>query len=212
EAANLQPGDEVLEYESEMLLVRDGIQTDEGSEGVSTANGAGLLHQGLLGGIQGEAVVGDDAPDKPKVLLGAYDSQQPNEACRKPRKNESHGAGDGVRAESTGREWQTADCAGSNSKHDVLRSGLRAAADNPHGLGRGTAEVLQTGHGTLGASHILGGGRPEPQYSRETGVGCSKRRVSNWRRVDSVEVFKSDNPGRTDGSLGDGYVYNFEVE
>src|SRR5690606_12125692 len=50
------------------------------------------------------------------------------------------------------------------------------------------------------------------QYSRETGVGCSKRRVSNWRRVDSVEVFKSDNPGRTDGSLGDGYVYNFEVE
>lgn len=175
-------------------------------------NREGLLQPGVFISVPSAGVVGNDVRDKSEVRQSTDDRTQPDAQRGMPQQGVGHTEADQTRAEGSRWEWSSAfDSRIYGSVAAVGARVLRAIRDR-YEASESVSEALQDRLGESDAEDCDRGGRGVAQLNREASAGSSQGGVSSWVRLDSIEVYEYSSTDSTGSGVGDGFVYNIEVE
>lgn len=177
-------------------------------------NGEGLLRRGMLESVPRSRILADRSGDQSAVRFGADGVEQSDAQPRNAAQGVVVSQASGAHADDARREWSDAADSGANSLSDVCVPRLCAAVrdSDVSTEGERVPADVQAGLGAPDFANSNRGGRAEPQGFEETRPGRKERRLSEWRRLDRIEVLERPNFVRTPKSDEDGHVYNIEVE
>lgn len=217
-ACDLKLSDVVLSSNDKMFHLREDVHAGCSGEGVvqEKRGEEGVLFEDLQFKVQirefSKGVSGNDASSLLRDF-GENEEEKPDvlrrdsvEGIRDAKKNWTFTTGERG-------EWNRYD----GSTVDVTRS-----SENRMGLGIFSRN--RTGYENLGVSLTLqdrsrsfggkSGSRDRWEFSQITNQArfrSEKRRVSSWKRVESVQVLERGSDGKFGGNCPDGLVYNLEV-
>jgi len=176
---------------------------------------AGILWQKVFGGISRANFVGDDGKNKSKVRFGTNEKEQSDARRSCAEKDVRDIACDQTCSENTRREWERT-CRGRTSfSITVLGARIHSAVRGENwreAWKRCLSPVLQTGLGESRTEDRAGSRRAEPLFSYSSRAGREEGRLFSWCRLDSVEIYQRADIEQPDKCVGDGFVYNIEVE
>lgn len=174
-----------------------------------------LLQRFMLIGVSVEKVFRNSVNHECEIRIGSNEVEEPNGATgdtsESVRVVESYVA----LSTDTRGERKAPHCPRNYSLRNVWRRWVCPAGGDTNGIPkreRCLSSLLQTRLGELPSAPCNRGGRGESFCLREESGRCEEGRVSHWVGVDSVAIFQSNDTAEAGVRVGDGHVYNFEVE
>lgn len=217
-AHELDIDDEVY-CDDSTTIVHDVLETcgyDAAASGeVVRKNREGILLERMCASVSREGVVGNSGKNKSQVRVSANGCEQPDARPSRAQENGEYATRDQTLAENTRREWAGTDRARTGFSVTLLWARVRSAVRNKNWRKtwkRHLPAVLQTRLSAPRIENRAGSRRVESLFVKPSGAGCEERRVFAWHRLDSLEVYQPHDTEQSDTRLGDGFVYNIEVE
>lgn len=177
-------------------------------------HGSRVLQQGMFGGIQIDCEQRNDGADKPCACVCKDGNQEPNAQPEKRCKNESVACCGESQTACSWRERSPSDGSRIEAITDAGAAWVCASrsSENRNETGQRVPAVLQTGLHECYPDGCGGSGRTIARQLGAQSAGREEGRVLAWARLDSVSFYKRSDIGNPGEGVGDGFVYNFEVE
>jgi len=174
----------------------------------------GVLQRSLLYRVSAESVLRDRAPDQPPARIGSDETEQSDAFEGNSGKSVPNASREENSTQGAWRQRETAPESGGGFGGYRRGSGIRPATSDSDGTETtkrvAAADAVSAGLRQPPPQTGIGGGWPDPQ--REATSGREKGSLFGWARVDSVEVLECGDNDESGHGVGDGYVYNIEVE
>lgn len=170
-----------------------------------------LLQQGMLKGVCESNIIRDNDKNKLEVCQGENVKKQSYEKRGNSKESIRNFKKNRASTKDKRREWQGSNSTGEKTKGNVSRLWFQITNNCKDWLNRsfnGLSDSLQNRLWSQRFKDSDRSRRIKSSHIETTETRCEKRQVSYWSRVDSVEIFKSDNTGKSKES----YVYNIEVD
>lgn len=170
----------------------------------------------MLRNVSQNSKFNNDEPNKQGLRIGEDENKQPNGKGGGPAKNGKNAPGNKTQTENSGRKRSWAYRATSGIAYriaKVLRIILRGIhLSYQNGQIFGLSEPLQNRHRITSGEDGSRNRRLFTHGYGKTKTRCQKGGISNWKRVDSVKVYKFGSDEWNDAMRGESFVYNFETD
>lgn len=176
----------------------------------SPSRGCALLRE-MRKGVQGQSGFGNHGKNKQKVCFGADVKKQSHEKQGFSGENEDNIKTDRPQTEEQGRERAGED----NTSENFMRDAERHSGTHRKNLQktcRRLSSPLQNRHSPSSTKNSNRGRREESPSPEKKRRRQKERGITNFLRVEGVEIHEQTSDGRFGGMCKDGYVYNLEVE
>lgn len=170
--------------------------------------GHGPLQHGLLTGIPGKKILGNDGKDESKICFGTDDRAESDALSRVPGQDGQNASADRPPSADSGRERTGAD----GPTEDLGRSPRTSVGHGTPDFSRREASehayLLQGGSGEPGPEDRGGGRRNVASGKSSEDVRPEEDTFFGVDRVESVKILEPGSPNLP----GDGFVYNLQVD
>lgn len=164
-------------------------------------------------GMQKQIFFSNNGQNQSEICQHTYENQQSNEQARNKRESASFTQGKRTQTNNSGREWQGSNDSATNvSKSLELADGICGCNTSNEGQSTALSNLLQNRHCQCNIENSNRNRRRFSHVVDQKSTGSEKNTISNWARVDSVEIYEQRSTGTFRNLCPDGYVYNFEVE
>jgi hypothetical protein len=145
-----------------------------------------------------------------QVDFSAHEAEQSYVQEEHPRQDVRHVESYGLGSADPGRQWPGFDrAAEATGRGTGMANGI---SDPSQGCGASISNLLQSGYCESRTDDRHRSGWSFPCSSGTTAAGPQEGAISQWARVDCIEVQESGSNERSGSLCPDGYVYNLEVE
>lgn len=193
----------------ELLHVRSGSEPQSRVNASIQKDRTPVLQHEMLNEIPCSDFFRNDVKNQQEIRFRTHETKQPDDFGAVAREDANHSSEDKSLSENSRRERDTSNQGGSGTDEASVAIRVQGTIRSKDGVSEGHGSgTLQDRLCEPSSEDRHRGGWRESHVDCSEEIGCAERRVSEWKRVESVSLLKR---GDIDFPLG-GYVYNIEVD
>lgn len=214
-AGELTNKDEVLLNETEMYNMRERRGLNRVQKEEISRNRSYILQQEMCEQIQIENILRNHIKNKQKICIKKNERKQPNEKPFIKKKDVGNFEKNKPSTKSKRWEWKRSNKSGKGIKRFIRDIRFFKSTCGINKREKAHSKLPRPLQNRLWESYVKNSnrsGRKQSFFIGKETTGQEKRNIFNWRRVESVSVQKRGNNIKSRKNIGDGYVYNIEVQ